>query len=461
MVHAQTDPAGQFSATSDCYPVGPVGLDATGGPVAPDVYFTDPNLLTHVIRTPPDPDGQDATTGPAGPYVGGGPVGPAHGLLALESCEHLIPDHADPVVQHEAESDTAELLEYKVVETILDGHPTKGIAWTELLECSIRLLDSSLDGKFEEEISDWEPEASLMPETNLENGHLIMMLCSGPSEQSVPDSCLVARAVEDATEEDLIHKPVMNPVQDNDPDGQLREVKVYENQSYVEKTEETQFCNDTGLSDQELGEDVNHKPVMRPVQDNDPDGQLREVKDYENPSYVENTEETQFRYDTELSDQELEDAIRLEVLRNWLGRQVNATDPNISMDKLRSEGWRRWNTEMDTEYQYETFNGLTVYYGGDKYDSDNSEEFLLDTPEEIDNKMRNQSHPDGGDNKSVYMVDVIPKCNTASDRLGSDVFNHMADEDSDTSKTVTSDGNTYNVYGMIRTVPFGVLIGVW
>ena len=40
MVHAQTDPAGQFSATSDCYPVGPVGLDARGGPVGPDVYFT-------------------------------------------------------------------------------------------------------------------------------------------------------------------------------------------------------------------------------------------------------------------------------------------------------------------------------------------------------------------------------------------------------------------------------------
>ena len=94
---------------------------------------------------------------------------------------------------------------------------------------------------------------------------------------------------------------------------------------------------------------------------------------------------------------------------------------------------------MDTEYQYETINGLPVYYGGDKYDSDNLDEFLLDTPEEMDNKMQNQSRPDGGDNKSVYMVDVPPKCNTVLDRLGSDVFNHTADEDSDTSKTVTSD----------------------
>ena len=179
--------------------------------------------------------------------------------------------------------------------------------------------------------------------------------------------------------------------------------------------------------------------MKNPVQDNDPDGQLREVKEYENQSYVENKEETQFSYDTGLSDQELEDAIRLEVLRNRLGRQVNATDSDISMDKLRSEGWRRWNTDMDTEYQYETFNGLPVYYGGDNYDSDDSEEFWLDTPEEMDNRMRNQSRPDGGDNNSVNMVDVTPKCNTALDKLGSEVFNHTADEDSDMARTVTSD----------------------
>ena len=47
MVHAQTDPAGQFSATSDCYPVGPVGLDAKGGTCQPRYVlykseFTDP-----------------------------------------------------------------------------------------------------------------------------------------------------------------------------------------------------------------------------------------------------------------------------------------------------------------------------------------------------------------------------------------------------------------------------------
>ena len=124
MVHIQADPAGQFSATgtlspSDCYPVGPVGPVGpyvAGGPVGPDVYNTDPNSLTHMVRIPADPDGQDAAaTGtspsdcyPAGPYVAGGPVGPYDCLPALESCEHA--DHADPVRQHDADLDTAESL---------------------------------------------------------------------------------------------------------------------------------------------------------------------------------------------------------------------------------------------------------------------------------------------------------------------------------------------------------------
>ena len=170
MVHAQTDPAGRFSAAgtlspSDCYPVGPVGPYATGGLVGPDVYITDPNSLKHVVRTPPDPDGQDAAETPSpsdyypagtvGPYIAGGPVGPDDCLPVLESCKHLVPDHADPVGQHDAESDTAELLEYELVEIILDGCPMKGITLPELLEYSIRLLDSTLDGRLEREISDW------------------------------------------------------------------------------------------------------------------------------------------------------------------------------------------------------------------------------------------------------------------------------------------------------------------
>ena len=92
-VLTQTDPAGQFAAVgtlspSDCYPVGPVGPYVTGGPAGPDVHITDPNLWTHMIQIPRDPDGQDAAAngtpspsdcypaGPVGPCVAGGPVGP-------------------------------------------------------------------------------------------------------------------------------------------------------------------------------------------------------------------------------------------------------------------------------------------------------------------------------------------------------------------------------------------------
>ena len=189
MVHEQTDPAGQSCAgtlsPSDCYPVSPVGLVATGGPVGPDVCFTNPNLLTHVILTRPDPD---ATAGPVGLYVGGGPVGPvpylptqvirtspdpdgqdvtlgpvsqAHNFSSRTACKHMI---TDDVVQHDIESDTAEGLTYEVLENNRDSRPTKGITWQELLASSIKLLDLSLDGKLEEEIVNWEPEASLIPE---------------------------------------------------------------------------------------------------------------------------------------------------------------------------------------------------------------------------------------------------------------------------------------------------------
>ena len=82
---------------------------------------------------------------------------------------------------------------------------------------------------------------------------------SGTIRAVLPNSCLVARAVEDVAEEVLNHKPVMNPVQDSDPDGQLREEKEYENQSYVEKTEETQFSYDAGLSSQKLEDAIRLK----------------------------------------------------------------------------------------------------------------------------------------------------------------------------------------------------------
>ena len=106
-------------------------------------------------------------------------------LTVYRLCKQMIPDYADPVVQHVAESDTAKLLEYEVVENILDGRPTKGITWPELLECLIRFLDSSLDGKLEEEISNWESEAGPMPATNPGSGSMNRMLSGLQKYQNI------------------------------------------------------------------------------------------------------------------------------------------------------------------------------------------------------------------------------------------------------------------------------------
>ena len=111
----------------------------------------------------------------------------------------------------------------------------------------------------------------------------------------------------------------------------------------------------------------------------------------ESQSYFKNTEDSQFSYDTGLSGRELEDAIRREVLRNRLVGQVNMTDADISMDQLRSEALRRWNMDMDIEYQYETFNGLPVFYCGDRYDSDDTEEFIPNAQDEMESMMCTQS----------------------------------------------------------------------
>ena len=84
---------------------------------------------------------------------------------------------------------------------------------------------------------------------------------------------------------------------------------------------------------------------------------------------MDSSDEPQFGSDRRQSSLELEDAIRREIKKSWLG------DTDVSPDEVSSEGLRRWNMDMDVEYQYETFNGLPVYYGGDLYDSEDPEEY--------------------------------------------------------------------------------------
>ena len=98
----------------------------------------------------------------------------------------------------------------------------EGITCPELLECTFKLLDTTLDGGLVEKISDWEPVAHPVPDatldsrlmegtTNPEQSVLAGSLDSGlregvlslePLEQSVLDTRLVARPMEGIMETD-------------------------------------------------------------------------------------------------------------------------------------------------------------------------------------------------------------------------------------------------------------------
>ena len=104
--------------------------------------------------------------------------------------------------------------------------------------------------------------------------------------------------------------------------------------------------------------------------------------------------------------------------REIKGRLLSAehaklSDAEISLDQVRSEGQRQWNMDMDVEYQYETFNGLPVYYGGDMYDSEDTEEFDPDVQEGMDLMTYTHSRPDG-ETRGVDTVDMVYMCRTVS-----------------------------------------------
>ena len=103
-------------------------------------------------------------------------------------------------------------------------------------------------------------------------------------------------------------------------------------------------------------------------------------------------------------------------------------DKEMSLDEVRSEGLWQWNMDMDVEYQYVTFNGLPVYYGGDMYDSEDSEEYDplkraraayaedygFDVPEGMELMTYTRSRPDSGETRGVNTVDMVPMCRTVS-----------------------------------------------
>ena len=123
----------------------------------------------------------------------------------------------------------------------------EGITCPELLEYSLRLLDATLDSGLVKNISEWEPEASPVPDatldsrltegiTNLEHsapgvcldsGPMERMLFLEPSEEPVLNSSLVARPSICVMEERSEWKPVINLVISYTLDSRLMEGNTY------------------------------------------------------------------------------------------------------------------------------------------------------------------------------------------------------------------------------------------
>ena len=118
-------------------------------------------------------------------------------------------------------------------------------------------------------------------------------------------------------------------------------------------------------------------------------------------------------------------------------------------------GLQCWNMDRDILDQYETFNGMPVYYGGDMYDSEDSdwddpyalasaayvEDYNFDVPEGMDLMVHRRNRiPDSSDAQQDGQTDVAPVCQTVScvPRNESDVFD-------DDSLTEAADADGLNM----------------
>ena len=122
-----------------------------------------------------------------------------------------------------------------------------------------------------------------------------------------------------------------------------------------------------------------------------------------------------------------------------------------SSDGGITTGFQRWNTDGDVEDQYETFNGMPVYYGGDLYDSEDSdwdylyalasaayvEDYNFDVPEGMDLMVHRHSRiPDILDVRQDCQMDVAPVYQTVSNAT-----KDQWDTSDNDSLTATADEN--------------------
>ena len=124
---------------------------------------------------------------------------------------------------------------------------------------------------------------------------------------------------------------------------------------------------------------------------------------------------------------ELDDTIRHEMLRNCAmenmsphefndqllsSEYINANTAEMFLDQAHSMGQRQWNMYMDMEDQSDTVDGVSGHYGGDPYDSADTEKLDSDVPEGMEFRTPTLSHTDGRETRRLDIVDMVYMCRT-------------------------------------------------
>ena len=113
----------------------------------------------------------------------------------------------------------------------------------------------------------------------------------------------------------------------------------------------------------------------------------------------------------------------------WSPADGRLTTGDGNSDGCITTGFQRWNMDGDVEDQYETFNCMPVYYGGDLYDSEDSdwddsyalssaayvEDYNFDVPVGMDLMVhRHCRFPESSDVRQDCQMDVAPIYQTVS-----------------------------------------------
>ena len=289
----------------------------------------------------------------------------------------------------------------------------------------------------------------------LDSGLMEGMSCLEPSEQSVLNTALVARPMEGTMDTDpsersvlAMHfdyglldlespaRPALDATLDGRPMEGIPDPHPLENSGLVMALDSELKKGISGL-----------KPLEHSVINMDVDNNIVEIQ-----------EEPMFGSDRGWSFLKFTDTMREEALKIRSAGQVPAgnvgrvavspamdytSDRDMCNYDVNSEGFRCWNTDQDVMNQYETFNGLPVYYGGDMYDSEDSElddplelarmayveDYNFDVPEGMDVMVhhRSRSSDDSGTRRddTVYMVPVCQMVSCVT-RIGPDTFSDTA-----------------------------------